>query len=237
MRNLQGLMGASLIVAASGLASAQFVVPSAFASGGNGSFIGPLASGQRTYQLLIHADMLSGLVGQELNGLSFRNGSGATSDWPPAGAMFSSYDIYLSGSVDPSARSLTFADNVVGTQTQVRSGSLMIAAGDYTSGGSPNAFGSYIEFGSDWLYSGGNLLIEIRHSGSGQTSRAVDAVTASSGPGSGYGTMFSAAWQSSSTASVGVQGNFAITQLRVVPAPTGVAVMGLGLLAAGRRRR
>ncbi len=237
MSNLRAAAIVSLIAATSGLAAAQHVVPSAFAGGGNGSFIGPLANGARTYQLLIHADMMAGMTGQELTGLAFRNGSGATSDWPPSDVTFANYDIFLSGSVNPADRSLVFADNVVGPQTQVRSGSLTIAAGDYSSGNSPNEFGSYIGFGSGWVYEGGNLLIEIRHSGSGMTSRAVDAVTASSGPASGYGTLFSAVWQSGYASTDGLQGNFAVTQLRVVPAPAGMAVMGLGLLAAGRRRR
>ncbi len=237
MTNLRAAAIVSVIAATSGLASAQYVVPGGYAdSPGNGSFIGPLANGPRTYQMLIHADMLAGLVGQELNGLSFRNGSGATSDWPPSDINYADYDIYLSGSVNPADRSLNFASNVVGTQTQVRSGSLTIAAGDYASGGSPNSFGSYIGF-NGWVYEGGNLLIEIRHSGSGATSRAVDAVTASSGPGSGYGVQFSAAWQSGYAATDGIQGNFAIVQLRAVPAPAGMAVMGLGLLGAARRRR
>ncbi len=227
----------SVIVAGSGVASAQFVVPSAFENtAGNGSFIGPLANGQRTYQLLIHADALTNLVGLDLTGLSFRNGSGATSDFPPSDVTFSNYDIYLSGSVDPSARSLVFADNVVGPQTQVRSGSLTIGAGDYTSGGSPNAFGTSISFNSGWTYSGGNLLIEIRHTGSGITSRAVDAIT-STNAAAGYGTLFSAAWASNYAGTEGLQGNFSIMRIDAVPAPGGLAVLGLGMLGVARRRR
>lgn len=237
MKNLCVAAITSVIVAGSGVASAQFVVPSAFENtAGNGSFIGPLANGQRTYQLLIHADALTDLVGLDLTGLSFRNGSGATSDWPPSDVTFGNYDIYLSGSVDPSARSLVFADNVVGPQTQVRSGSLTIGAGDYTSGGSPNAFGTSIDFNSGWTYQGGNLLIEIRHTGSGITSRAVDAIT-STNAAAGYGTLFSAAWTSNYAGTEGVQGNFSILRINAVPAPTGLAVLGLGMLGAARRRR
>lgn len=77
----------------------------------------------------------------------------------------SSFDIYLSESVEPSERQLNFAANVVGTQTQVRSGSLQIPAGALTVGSNPNEFSFKITFTSAWQYDGGNLLIEVRHSG------------------------------------------------------------------------
>ncbi len=229
---------ASVAVAAPAFAGIPHVVPTAFENtAGNGVFIGPLSNGARTYQLLIHADQLSGLVGQSLTGFSWRTPPSATSAWPAADTTYGNYDVYLSGSVDPEDRSLTFSENVVGAQSQVRAGSLSIPAGSYASGGSPNAFGPSIDFGAGWLYTGGNLLVEIRHTGSDGLSRSVDAITASSGPASGYGTQFSAAWTADYAGLTGAQGNFGIIRFEAIPTPgAGMLALGAGLAAARRRR-
>ena len=182
----------------------------------------------------MHESLLTDLVGLELTGITFRLPTNATTPWPANDAFFSNYDIYLSGSVDPSQRSLTFADNIVGPQTQVRSGSLLMNAGSFPSGGSPTEFGPSIGFDSGYVYTGGNLLVEIRHNGNTVGSRSVDAITTGT---SGYGTLFSAAWQSSYTATTGLQGNFSIIQFTAIPTPGAAAVLGLGALVGARRRR
>lgn len=235
----QRLAVAALLAAGSSVYAGGFdsVVPNAFANASAGSsFVGPLASTARTYQLLIHESELSGLVGLELTGLTWRLPSNITAAWPAADATFGDYSIFLSGSVDPADRSLTFAENVVGPQTQVRSGPLSIDAGSFTVGGSPNEFGLNIGF-SNYLYTGGNLLVEIRHSGSNSTSRSVEAVPASSGGPVGYGTLFSAAWQSGADATVGLQGNFSVTRFTAIPTPGAVSLALVAGLAATRRRR
>jgi len=191
---------------------AQFnTIPPEYGSvGGTATFIGPLASTARTIQFLIHDTLLTDLVGKDLQGISFRLPGSATSNWPAAEVTYPTYDIYLSESVTPSARSLTFADNVVGPQTQVRSGPLVIPTDSYTFGLVPNDFGPQITFNNFWLYNGGHLLIEIRSSVPNTTSRSVDAIGTST---SGYGTLFSACWASGSTATSGSQGNFCILRL------------------------
>ncbi|MBK9333343.1 MAG: T9SS type A sorting domain-containing protein [Ignavibacteria bacterium] len=177
---------------------------------GTATFLGPLANAQRTYQLLIHANQLTAITGSQINAIAFRLPVSATADWPDSDISYSAYDIYLSGSVDPVNRSLTFANNVVGTQTLVRSGVLNITANTYRFGSTPNDFGDDIVLTTPWLYTGGNLLIEIRHMGFTGTSRSVDAI----GTGiSGYGTDFSACWQSSYVPTTGLQGNFAVTRI------------------------
>ncbi len=213
------------------------VVPTGFEKvSGPTAFTGPHAIGARTYQLLIHESQLTNLVGLELTGLTWRLPSSGSSDWPSQGINYANYDIYLSGSVDPADRSLTFADNIVGTQTQVRSGPLSIGAGDYPSGGNPNDFGINIGF-SNYLYTGGNLLVELRHTGNGFGSRSVDAINATGGAGFGYGSLFSAAWSGSYDALTGLQGNFAITQFSAIPTPGAAGLLGLAGFAAMRRRR
>ncbi len=194
----------------------------------------------RTYQLLIHASELTSFIGLELSALTYRLGSAAGAPWPNASVSFDNYDIRISEGVDPMNRSLTFADNVIGPQTLVRSGSLTIPAGSFQIGTAPNPFGPAINFASTYLYNGGHLLIELRHTGFTGTSTSVDAVLASGGPANGYGTRFSAAWTGSYTGTSGSQGNFSVIQLSAVPEPSAVmlgAVGAAGLVFAWWRRR
>jgi hypothetical protein len=183
------------------------VVPNAYASTSAGtSFTGPFANSPRTYQILIAASELTSLTGKHLVSLSFRNSGTITTDWPASNTTYNNYDIYLSGSVNPADRSFTFAQNVVGTQTLVRSGSLTVPAGALTIGSNPNNFSYDIVFTTPWFYAGGNLLVEIRHDGSSGTSRSVDAAGTSS---PGYASLYSACWESGYTpTSTTKQGNF-----------------------------
>jgi hypothetical protein len=178
---------------------------------GTSTFLGPLANAARTYQLLIHESLLTQLVSKEIVGLSWRQPTSSTAAWPTSDVTYTFYDIYLSGSVPPNERSLTFANNVVGTQKLVRGGPLQILANSYPFGSTPNDFGTEITFTQNYSYSGGHLLIEIRHQGFSGTSRSVDAVSTST---AGYGTLFSGLWQSSYTPTTGSQGNFSIVKLR-----------------------
>jgi hypothetical protein len=195
------------------LAVVENVVPNAYATtnGGN-SFLGPFSNSQRTYQMLIAASELTNIAGKNLMSISFRNSGTVSTEWPATSTTYNNYDIYLSGSVNPVDRSFVFAQNVVGTQTQVRSGDLIIPAGSLTIGSNPNNFSFDIEFDTPWFYSGGNLLVEIRHDGFSGTSRSVDAAGTST---SGYGSLYSACWGSSYTAvSTTTQGNFVIVNFK-----------------------
>ncbi|CAD7810647.1 hypothetical protein CHRY9390_02214 [Chryseobacterium aquaeductus] len=158
------------------------------------SFLGPFANVARTYQMLIDDSQLTTLSGKYLSSISFRLLPAASAPWPPVDATFSSYQIYLSDGADPANRQLNFAANIVGNQTQVKSGSLVIPAGSMTSGSDPNAFSYSIVFDTPYLYTSGNLIIEIRHTGSNTTSTSTQAVSSSS-TSAGFGTLFSACWQ------------------------------------------
>jgi len=195
--------------------SAFNVVPPNYAgTQGTSSFLGPLSSSQRTYQFLIRDSILTGLVGHQITGLTYRLLTSAVSNWPASDVTFSNYDIYLSGSVAPENRSLTFSQNIVGVQKRVRFGSLTITAGSFPSGGSPTTFGSEITFDSAYVYNGGNLLIELRHTGFTGTSSSVDAISTST---SGYGFLFSACWTGNYSGTSGSQGNFAVIRLTSNP--------------------
>ncbi|MBC7939865.1 MAG: PEP-CTERM sorting domain-containing protein [Chitinophagaceae bacterium] len=227
-----------LVMAASSHADVQSTVPNAFAAApAGGTFLGPLANAQRTYQLLIGQSQITAHLGNALTGITFRLPPSATADWPAAALTFASYDIRLSASVAPADRSLTFANNVVGTQTLVRSGALTLSPGSFDSGSSPNAFGVGINFDSAYTYGGGNLLIEIRHTGFSGTSTSVDAVLASAPPAAGYGTLFSAAWTANYAGTSGAQGNFAVLQITSVPEPATAILLAAGIVALIARRR
>lgn len=190
---------------------ADQVVPPAYVSTpGTATFTGPLANTPRTYQLLIQSTQITDLIGKNLTAISWRVPVSATANWPVTDVTFTSYDIYLSASVEPINRSLTFIENIVGPQKLVRSGVLTIPAETYTFGNSPNLFGPEITFDSNYIYTGGNLLIEIRHTGFTGTTRTVDAIGTSI---SGYGTLFSACWGSGYAAVSGPQGNFSVVKI------------------------
>jgi hypothetical protein len=232
------LAGLCLAAAAPVHASVQSVVPNAFAGApGTSTFLGPYASAPRTYQLLIAESQLTQHLGNEMTAISFRLPASAVGDWPDVDISYTSYDIRLSGSVNPGDRSLTFADNVVGTQTLVRSGGLTVPAGSFASGSSPNPFGLQLNFDTGYLYTGGNLLIEIRHTGFSGTSRSVDAMLATGGAANGYGSLFSAAWTGSYTGLTGVQGNFSVVQISSIPEPGTVLLFAAGVAGLLARRR
>lgn len=229
---------AALACATMGMAQ---VVPNGFDNTpANATFALTSTVTTRTYQMQINANQLTSVVGMNLAGLQFRLNETATSDWPATNVDFTQFDIYIGQGVDPSVRSTTFADNFVGSPTQVRSGALTIGAGSYSSTGSPvKPFGPAISF-SDYLYTGGHLTIEMRYSTqSTGTQPSFDAANSST---AGYGTDFGASWAADSTATTATNSftaNFLVTKLvaRPVPEPATLVVLGLGTLAAIRRRR
>ena len=141
-------------------AQTKIVVPN---TNEGSAFIGPYGNAARKLQLIIDDTLLTSLVGKNLTSISFRLPASTIDSWPATALTMNSFDIYLSDSVEPANRQLDFAANVVGTQTQVRSGSLVIPAGALTVGSNPNDFSYKIIFNNPWKYNSGNLLIEIQY--------------------------------------------------------------------------
>lgn len=190
------------------------VVPSDYTNTtGTGAFFGPLSSSARTYQHLIHESLLAPILNKQIYAVSYRLPASATVNYPATDVTVTDYDFYLGQSVDPANMSLTdFSANFVGPKKLVRSGSLFIPAGSYTFGSSPNNWGPEMMFIVDsmYVYTGGNLLIELRHPAISSSNQSVDALTTST---TGYGTLFRACWGNSYTANSGSQGNFCIVRI------------------------
>lgn len=180
---------------------------------GNNSFLSQFATSARTYQVLLHESLLAPILNQQIYAVSWRLPTAATANWPATDVTFANYDFYLGQSVDPANMSLTdFSTNFVGPKKQVRSGSLTVPANSYTFGNTPNNWGPEMTFIVDsiYVYTGGHLLIELRHDGFSGTGRSLDALGTTT---TGYGTLFRACWGSGYTANSGSQGNFSIVRI------------------------
>lgn len=172
------------------------------------SFLGPLANNHRTYQMLINESQLTNLLGHDIKGLTFRLRPTAA-PWPAADVTYNNYKILLSKSVAPANRSLTFANNVAGPQTLVRSGPLTITDSSFQ----PGVFGPDITLNTPYFYTGGHLLVEIRHTGLNVLPLPIGTSVEATGTSTaGYGTLFSACWTGDSAGTAGSQGNFSTTR-------------------------
>jgi len=168
----------------------------------------------------MHESLLAPLLSQQILAVSWRLPTSATANWPSADVTITNYDFYLGQSVDPANMSLTdFSANFVGLKKQVRAGSLTIPTDAYTFGNTPNNWGPEMTFFLDsmYVYTGGNLIIELRQTGFTGTNRSLDALLTST---TGYGTLFRSCWGSGYTANSGSQGNFTIVRITAdVPVP------------------
>lgn len=228
-----------------GGAFADVVVPNAFAATEAPSTFSltSTTAGGRTYQMTIAASQLSGQVGENLTGIQWRLNNAATAAWPSVLTSYTQWDIAIGPGVAPSAMSNTFASNFTAGTTTVRSGPHSFNAGDFAIGGSgstPNPWGPTLVFTTNYLYTGGDLCLEMRFSAqSGATNQpALDAVAATD-TANGWGTLFAGRWTASSTGTSGNNANFLVTKFSStpVPEPATFFVIGIGLLAALRMRK
>jgi hypothetical protein len=178
--------------------------------------------------------------GALINGLAYRrNGGGATG--PAGDTTFANYNIFMSESfAAPTSMTTTFANNVVGPQTQVHGGSLTFLANSIPGGASPNAFGPVINFTTPYNYNGGSLLIEVRRS-----ARTGDTIAFNTDVDSTAATQLGARWlfnltsDTATTGTISASGQIFQLQYTPIPEPSSLALVGL-IGAAGywlRRRR
>jgi hypothetical protein len=229
----------AVLACGASVAVADVVVPNAYAAvqastSGLNTFIRD-SGNPRTGQLLINASQLTGVVGQQIAGITWRLWSGGTVAYPAANATWADYTINVGPGVAFGSQTTTFATNFAAAPTTVRSGPLTISAGAFPTGGTPRAFGVPVMFGSPYLYTGGNLCIEIRHTGSSIVNATTDFLEVALTTDPLYNTQIWSATATGNAATTGAQANFTVSNLITVPAPSTLAV--LGVLALGRRRR
>jgi hypothetical protein len=105
-------------------------------------------------------------VGSQITGLTLRSTDGTA--WPATGLGFTNYQIDVSTSLSPpTVLSALYANNEGSDKVRVRSGPLSVAKQSFAGGASVNAFGPTIHFDRAFVYTGGDLCITVRHSGSG----------------------------------------------------------------------
>ena len=174
----------------------------------------------RTAQLLIDAAELAGIpAGSSITGITYRMYTGAAAAFPPTNATWADYTISVGPGVALGSASTTFASNFSGAASTVRSGPLTITAGTFTSGASPNAFGTYIPFTTPYVYPGGNLVIEIRHTGSDITNPAGSFLEAVDTTNPDYGVRYWSATATGAAATTGAMATFTVIRLDVVLVP------------------
>jgi hypothetical protein len=164
----------SLAILATGLfygntaqADTVAVVPSEYTDTAGTAEIGEAINGYssstgQTLQYVIPASYLTGLADQNLTGLAFRLNNNYAPDLPQID--YSDFTIQLSTFTGDTLSS-TFADNLVDPAT-VRSGAFSFDAGAFPTGATgttPNGFGDFITFQNTYDYTGGNLLVTLRH--------------------------------------------------------------------------
>ena len=251
MKQISVLLGAFIHLFCSSIGSAQTVVaPNAYTStlsgtSGLNTFIRDI-NAPRTGQLLVNENQLTSIpAGSQITGISFRMYSANTTGFPATDATWSDYTINIGTGVAFGSQTTTFASNFASTPTTVRSGPLTVTAGSYTGGSNPNPnpFGTPIDFSTPYTYNGGNLLLEIRHTGSNITNPANSFLEAVATTNPEYNVNYWGATATGFDATTGAQSTFTVTQFHFTPVPEPTSLLGCATIAFGsaitiiRRRR
>jgi hypothetical protein len=174
-------------VVSAGVAAARgdtVIVPNAAAGvAGTGGYSTIMHSAARSYQLVVGPAELSTMpAGSRITGIRWRRPSWQVYPaWPSSPVTFAAFDVTLSTSnFPPGQLSRTYTENIGPDAVQVRAGPLTLPAGFFPGGAlapNINEFGSVLEFTSPYTYSGGTLLLTIRHTGNGISSGFLDTVS------------------------------------------------------------
>lgn len=244
MKSLVCAVSALALLAGSAARAGVVVVPAAYAAvEAPGNDTSPLGQdGESRFQQVFGTALLGGIAaGSQITGLTFRVNGPFFDSGVPAQTV-TNYEIRLSTSQNaPGSMSSTFANNRGADEVIVRSGPLVIEAGDFPAspGDGVEPFGVMISFDVPFTYMGGNLLMEIAYTGFAQ-GRGADRVS-NDASGQQMFTFGGAGKFGAATADYSERGVF-VTAFELdggsVPEPGTVmlTLAGLGLVAAGRAR-
>lgn len=129
----------------------------------------------RRFQAAYGSALLSNMPsGAKIVGMSIRLESGSSAF---TAETISNFEVRLSTPKNaPGALSTTFADNRGNDEVIVRTGPLVIEPADYPTGATPNGFGKMIAFDTQFVYQGGDLMLEVGTEGlAGGNQRRTDA--------------------------------------------------------------
>jgi MYXO-CTERM domain-containing protein len=240
-RLLASLWSLACWVGSPGLAHASaLVVPGGVAATDGGSFNHMIiTTNGRTQQFAISATSLPGLaVGDQITGIAFRSGEAAAS----AAISFTNFDVYFGSAATAVGSMVSAPASNISNPVLVRSGALSLAAGAFAANpgdSNPAPWGTVIAFTTPYVYSGGDLVYDIRVIG-GTVQLALDAVAATD-----YSGLLQGRWSvdfNNPTRTLS-QAYIPVIQLLVqssaAPAPSSLLLMlgGLGGLALIRRPR
>ena len=177
----------AILLSAASVRADEIIVPNrAAGAGGTGGYSTLLHSQERSYQLVVGPQELSGLpVGSRITAITWRLMSWQVqSDWPGMGrtARFDNYDIYLSSSLNPpGSLSRNYLENIGPDVVLARGGPFTFADVFFPGGAllpATNPFGENILFAEHYVYQGGDLLLTIRHTGNvGASSGYLDTLS------------------------------------------------------------
>jgi len=197
-----------------------------------------------SFQLIIGASQLTGLVGTEITGFAYRHSAVMGGSYPLQTTTWSNYVVRMGPSVAPNAATGTFANNFTSTPTQVHAGAFTVSPGAWPNFGAPgpNPWGPILQFDAPYFYAGGDLAIFITHPGSNNPNIGDSLVdtTASTSPGLGtdYSYFASTGFDSASGATSVFMPIIRLTGVVSVAEPTTLLLAGLVVagFVVGRRR-
>ncbi|HEX8878062.1 MAG TPA: hypothetical protein VF777_15040 [Phycisphaerales bacterium] len=217
-----GILTSAPIIEFEYIAPTNTVVPAAFAgTAGPTNQEGQIGgTSVRRFQFNIDEAALGIPKGSVITGLAFRRTASFTSAWPPSNVTISDYEVRVGPGVAAGAMTATYASNFT-AQTLVYDGPLDLNNGAFPADATaptPEAFGLVVPFSSPYPYFGGNLSIDINHSGTGLgVVGSMDAVLGSDSATTGMLGLYSS---SSRTAATGNLTNPPITRIFYTPGPS-----------------
>ncbi len=159
-------------ISAAATADSTIIPNAAATTAGSGGYSTLLNAGARSYQLVVGPAELSSIpAGSQITGIAWRRPTWQVfANWPGATTCtFNNYDITLSTSNRaPGSLSTTYTDNIGADAVLCRFGPLSLTGAFFPGGQltpNTNPFGTTISFSAPYTYTGGMLLLTVRHSG------------------------------------------------------------------------